>query len=275
MRGQERRKLIEEFLAGEGEVSVDGLARRLGTTPSTIRRDLTRLTAEGKVTRTYGGAVIAAIHSPEPTLHQRSGLLRAEKNAIGHWAAAQVGPGETVILDAGTTTARVAYHLRDQAGLTVVTNGLTSISELADADDIEVVSLGGSLRHISQSFVGPLTDMALARITADRAFLGADGLVAERGICEASTVQTHAKEIMAAQSGRVYVLADHGKIGHAPFNAWALLPGPWTLVTDDATTPEQLAPFHAQPHIEVVVVPVLRSRDLTGSQVPGRADATA
>jgi DeoR/GlpR family transcriptional regulator of sugar metabolism len=266
MRSAERRQHIAGLLAAHGTVSVDQLAEQLGVTPSTIRRDLTRLTGEGRVTRTYGGAVVAAAGSPEPPLHRRAREARAQKDAIGSWAAAQVSDGETIMLDAGTTVGRAAHHLRGRAGITVITNGLTSIVELADADDIEVIVLGGSLRHISHGLVGPVTDMNLARFSADKAFLGADGLTAERGICEASPVQTRTKELMAAHSTQIYVLADSSKIGCAPFMAWAPIERPWTLVTDSLATDEQLAPFRARPGIAVVVVsasprslPALRS----------------
>jgi len=114
--------------------------------------------------------------------------------------------------------------------------------------------LGGTLRHISHGLVGPLTDMNLARLTADRVFLGADGLTADRGICEASPVQTHAKELMAARADAVYVLADSSKIGSRPFSAWAPLEGPWTLVTDTGVTETQLAPFRKLDRVEIVTV---------------------
>jgi DeoR/GlpR family transcriptional regulator of sugar metabolism len=254
MRSAERYQHIVGLLAAHGDVSVDQLAEELGVTPSTIRRDLTRLTGEGKVTRTYGGAVVAATGSPESPLHQRAREARAEKDAIGAWAAAQVADGETVMLDAGTTVGRAAHHLRGRAGITVITNGLTSLIELADADDIEVIVLGGSLRHISHGLVGPVTDMNLARFSADRVFLGADGLTADGGICEASPVQTRTKEVMAAQAGQIYVLADSTKVGCAPFRAWAPLDRPWTLVTDGLATEEQLAPFRDRAGISVVVV---------------------
>jgi DeoR/GlpR family transcriptional regulator of sugar metabolism len=253
----ERRTRILGLLGDRGGVSVDELAGRLGVTASTIRRDLARLTGEGTVTRTYGGAVVTATDSPESPLHQRAHEARAQKDAIGRWAAGQVADGETVMLDAGTTVARVARHLRGRAGLTVITNGLTSIMELADADDLEVIVLGGSLRHISHGLVGPITDLNLQRLSAHRVFLGADGLTADRGICEASPVQTRTKEIMAAQGGHLYVLADSTKVGAAPFTAWAPLDRPWTLVTDDGATEGQLAPFRARDHVTIEMVPAI------------------
>jgi DeoR/GlpR family transcriptional regulator of sugar metabolism len=254
MTSAERRTRILGLLSDTGGVSVDELAARLGVTASTIRRDLAKLTGDGAVTRTYGGAVGTGTEPAESPVQQRAHEARAQKDAIGRWAAGQVADGETVLLDAGTTVARAARHLRDRAGLTVITNGLTSIMELAGADDVEVVVLGGSLRHISHGLVGPITDMNLQRLSAHRVFLGADGLTADRGICEASPVQTRTKEVMAGQGGHVYVLADSTKIGAAPFTAWAPLDRPWTLVTDDGATEEQLAPVRALVHVRITVV---------------------
>ncbi len=254
MRAKERHAHIQDLLMEHGSVSVDELAVQLAVTASTIRRDLTRLTQAGRVTRTYGGAVVTIASGRESPLYHRATEAKAQKDAIASWAAAQVREGETIMLDAGTTVGRLAHYLASRSGLTVITNGLTSVMELADADDIEVIVLGGTLRHISHGFVGPLTDMNLTRLSADRAFLGADGVSADRGICEASPVQTRTKELMAAYARQIYVLADSSKIRDPHFVAWAPLERPWTLVTDDTATEDQLAPFRQQDHITVVVV---------------------
>jgi DeoR/GlpR family transcriptional regulator of sugar metabolism len=226
-RRADRGREIQDLLAAHGEVRVEELGRMLNVTASTIRRDLAKLTREGNVARTYGGAVIAS---------------------------AQIRTGESAILDAGTTVGSLAHHLRGRDRITVITNSITSINELADADDIEVISLGGKLRHSSQSFVGPLADLTLGRVTADRAFLGADGLHAAHGICEASPDQTRTKELIMERARDVYVLADSSKLGQQPFHAWAPVREPWTLVTDDSATDEQLEPFRALAHVDVVVV---------------------
>lgn len=253
MRGSDRRAAIEALLRDHGEVSVEKLAEELAVTPSTIRRDLAELTVEGRVTRTYGGAVVPA-HG-EATVRHRASLAFPQKDAIGRWAAEQVLDGETVLLDAGTTVARVARRLRERPGITLVTNGLTALSEVADGV-ADILVLGGHLRRVSQGLVGPLAELGLARITADRAFLGADGLHPRYGICEAELAQTSLKEQMLDRSREVYVLADSSKVGQAPFNAWTPVRREWTLVTDDGATDDQLAPFRALPHVTVVTVPV-------------------
>ena len=145
-------------------------------------------------------------------------------------------PGETVLLDAGTTVGAMGEFLRETERLTVITAGLTALEELADADDARVECLGGTLRHLSQGFLGPLTEAALARVTFDRAFLGADAVTADRGICEAELEQTRLKELMIERAGAVYVLAHAAKLGQRPFHAWAPLPPRVTLVTDSSAT---------------------------------------
>ncbi|AGP53039.1 DeoR family transcripitonal regulator [Streptomyces rapamycinicus NRRL 5491] len=253
LRAGDRRELIARMIQTDGTVVVEELARSLEVTPSTIRRDLALLTEQGTIARTYGGAMSAG-HTAEPTLGQRSGLAVAEKDRIGRWAAARIGPGDTVVLDAGTTTGRLAHHLRARAELTVITCGLTALRELAESDGIELITLGGTLRHVSQGFVGPLAELALSRLTADKVFLGADGLDARLGICEASLQQTSLKEMMADRGKEVYVLADSSKLGQSPFTAWAPLDRPWTLVTDSGATDDQLGPFRALPDTEVITV---------------------
>lgn len=248
----QRRALIERLVTEQGAVQVEELAASLAVTPSTIRRDLQLLTDQGKLARTYGGAMPAS--SAEPSLGQRTALASAEKDRIAAWAADQVSIGDTLILDAGTTTGKLAHRLRERSGLTVITNSVMALTELVDADPVQVVSLAGELRHISQGFVGPLAELTLSRVTADKAFLGADGLDSRHGICEASLLQTRLKEQMIAQSREVFILADSSKLGAKPFNAWAPLPATWTLVTDTNADETDLAPFRCLAGVTIITV---------------------
>jgi DeoR/GlpR family transcriptional regulator of sugar metabolism len=253
-RSERRRDEIFHLAMSHGLASVEDLSLRMGVTPSTIRRDLAVLTAGGKLARTYGGALSLEPH-PESSLRQRLGEAHEAKRAIAAWAATQVTPGESVALDGGSTAAALAEELKSFERLTVTTIGLTALEVLADAEHLEVVLLGGRLRHPSQSFVGPVTEAALDRMTFDRVFMGADGVRADRGICEKDLEQTRLKELMMSRADHVYVLAHGAKLGQAPFHAWALLPPRWTLVTDESADPEQLRAFEAA-GVETVVVPV-------------------
>ena len=247
-----RREEIVRLATSSGLASVEELAAVFEVTASTIRRDLAQLTAEGRLARTYGGAMALLAHA-EPSLRQRIGEAFEAKRGIARWAARQVVAGETVLLDAGSTVGALAHELRWTTPLTVATTGLTSLQALADAEDVHVECLGGTLRHLSQGFVGPLAEAALERMTFDRVFLGADSVTADRGICEAELEQTRLKELMARQAQRAYVLAHAAKLGRRPFHAWAQLPDGWTLVTDEGAEAGAVAPFLAA-GIEVVVV---------------------
>ncbi|BBX33809.1 DeoR family transcriptional regulator [Mycolicibacterium mageritense DSM 44476 = CIP 104973] len=239
---QARRSEIVRLARSIGLASVDELSAQFGVTASTIRRDLSQLTAQGLIARTYGGA-IPLDQQPESSLRQRALEGFDAKRAIARWAADQVQPGETILLDAGTTVGAMGHFLTDVRDLVVVAAGLTVLEVLADADDIRVECIGGTMRHISQGFIGPLAEATLQRLTFDRAFLGADAVTADLGICEAELVQTRLKEIMIERADQVYVLAHAEKLGRRPFHAWAPIPPGATLVTDTAATDEQVAPF--------------------------------
>ncbi|MEU0497584.1 DeoR/GlpR family DNA-binding transcription regulator [Mycobacterium sp. NPDC006124] len=243
VRGSEaRRAEIVHLARSSGLASVEELSVQFGVTASTIRRDLGQLTSQGLIARTYGGA-IALDRQPESSLRQRALEGYQAKHDIARWAARQVQPGETVLLDAGTTVGAMGEYLCDVAGLTVVTAGLTALEALADADDVRVECIGGTLRHLSQGFVGPIAEASLQRLTFDRAFLGADAVDAALGICEAELEQTRLKEMMIERAGTVYVLAHESKLGGRPFHAWAPIPPGTTLVTDDSATDAQTEPF--------------------------------
>ncbi|MEO5834684.1 MAG: DeoR/GlpR family DNA-binding transcription regulator [Nakamurella sp.] len=249
---RERRAEIVRLAMVSGLANVEELSAALGVTSSTIRRDLAVLTAQGKLARTYGGAMALVAH-PEASLRQRSGQAFAAKRAIGRWAAAQVRPGETVLLDAGSTTGAMANALASARDIVVATVGLNALDELADAAGIEVLSLGGRLRPLSQGFVGPLTEASLERMTFDRAFMGTDGVTPDRGICEADLTQTRQKELMMRRATHVYVLAHAAKLGQRPFHAWAVMPDRWTLVTDSGADHAEIGRFRDH-GVEVVVV---------------------
>jgi len=248
---RERRTEIVRLATSAGLANVDALAEAFAVTASTIRRDLAVLTAQGKLARTYGGAM--ALAHPEASLSQRSGEAFEAKRAIGRWAAEQVRPGETVVLDAGSTTGEMAYALGSTKDIVVATTGLNALNELAGAQGVRVLALGGWLRPLSQGFVGPLTEASLERMSFDRAFMGADGVTADRGICEADLEQTRQKEVMMRRAERVYVLAHAAKLGQRPFHAWALMPDHWTLVTDAGAEEAQLQEFRDH-GVDVVVV---------------------
>ena len=245
MTGAHRRAGILRLLR-DGMLDAEGLSAALDVSVSTIRRDLARMAGEGLLLRTYGGAAPLGGTAPERSLVQRASEKVAEKAAIARCAFSFIKSGEALILDAGTTTGALARLLSERTPLRVITNGLAVIQALAGVEGIELIALGGMLRPLSGSFVGPHAEATMRRISAQRVFLGADGIVAGRGICEATDAQASLKGLMAAQAEEVYVLANADKLGRAASHAWTALERPWTLITDAAATEAQLTLFRRE-----------------------------
>ena len=237
---QERTEAILAAIAA-GDTDVDSLAARFGVSASTIRRDLQHLSTQRAITRTYGGAVLAS-PAQEQSLRTRKGQHRAAKAAIAAAALAEIREGETLILDGGSTVEALGYLLQARRQR-VITNNLPLIPMLAGAPDIELVVLGGTVRPISMGTTGPLAEQALRQMTADKVFTSADGIVAERGMCEATLEQAALKGLMTQQAAEVFVLADASKLGRASQPCWTPFQRGWSLVTD---APEHLcAPYRA------------------------------
>ncbi len=137
----------------------------------------------------------------------------------------------------------------------VYTTNLLVVSALAGLPGIRVTLIGGDLRPLSMCTFGPLAQVALSRISVDKAFLSADGVVAGAGLCEASAEQAYLKECIVRQAAEIFVLADASKLGRAAQQHWTPLDRAWTLVTDDAATVGQLEPFQALKQVRVAVAP--------------------
>lgn len=231
-------------LIKSGEADVDLLADRLAVSPSTIRRDLASMSEQGMVTRTYGGAVPAR-SQPEQRLAQRERQNRSAKDAIARLASAMIEDGQSVLLDNGSTVGALGRLLAHRE-LRIVTGNLPLVPALAGMPGIELTVLAGTVRPISMGVVGPLAELTLRRVTVDKVFLGADGVVAGRGLCEARPEQTALKELMMAQAAEIFVLADATKLGRASQPYWAPLPRGWTLVTEAGAPDSLLDPFRRE-----------------------------
>ncbi|GAB3004906.1 DeoR family transcriptional regulator [Amycolatopsis acidiphila] len=262
MPGHQRRERIVELLVqrGEGSLPVEELATTLGVSTATVRRDLGQLRAEGRITRTYGGAVLG-MPSAELSVRQREQANAAEKGAIALAAAEFVEPDQVVLLDAGSTTEQLARVLRTISGLTVFTNGVAALSALLEYGDTEIVVLGGRLRRINQAISGATAEQMVRSLHADVAFIGADAVDPERGVASRTFEQSTLKTMMATHARTVVVVADSTKLTGGWTSYWSPLERPWTLVTDDGADPELIRSFReANPQVQIVVCPVTTER---------------
>jgi DeoR/GlpR family transcriptional regulator of sugar metabolism len=222
-----------------GETDVKVLAERFEVSPSTVRRDLQRLSGKKKIMRTYGGAILAP-PVVEESLPIRESLNYQEKERIARTAADFVRDGETLILDGGSTVGMMGQFLSGKR-LTVITNNIKLASYFADDTRISTVLLGGTIRSLSLSTCGPLAEDNMRWMSAARYFTSANGVVPGRGLCEATIEQISLKRLMMRQAQETFVLADASKIGFSGQPFWLELNAGWTLIS--TASAEACKPF--------------------------------
>lgn len=227
-----RRERLLELLERDGERSVDRLAEVFGVSGMTIRRDLQDLAAEAKVIRTHGGAAPAARVSFEFRFLERAQRQAAEKEAIADVAVSLVKPGQSVLLDSGTTTLAIARRLKQIERITVVTTSLPIASTLFGAAGVSTILLGGQLRHESPDLFGAITDHSLDVLRADIAFLGTDAVDEQGNLYNASAEVGRLLGRMASATAEVYGVADHTKIGRHELMRFARAQDWQGLITD-------------------------------------------
>jgi len=223
-----------EILERDGEQAIERLARLFQVSEMTIRRDLQALSRQGRVIRTHGGATAGQRVSFEFRFLERAGVEAAAKEHIASVAASLVKPGDTVILDSGTTTLAIARALAPISGLTVVTTSLPIASELFGREGLEVIILGGSLRKDAPDLTGALTQSNLEQLRLDVGFLGADAIDLAGYIYNRSNELGRMLAQMARTADRVYAVADHTKIGQHAFMRFDHLRRWQGLITDPA-----------------------------------------
>ncbi|TAM16380.1 MAG: DeoR/GlpR transcriptional regulator, partial [Rhodanobacter sp.] len=191
----------------------------------TIRGDLEALARNAAIVRSHGGAVPALADEVDTPLSIKETHNQAEKRRIGQAAARLVEDGETIILDSGSTTIEIARALRSRKWreLTVITNGLHIALELGAIPAIRVMVTGGLLRPSSYSLVGPGAEQALARLSADRLFLGVDGIDPVVGVTTPDPHEAALNALMISVSRETIGVFDSSKFGRRSLSVIAPL----------------------------------------------------
>ena len=208
MFSQERQERITEELTRNGRVEVLEMAQRYGVSEHTIRRDLRALSERGLLQKTHGGAV--SLNTAQLNWATRSQVLSDTKAGIGERAAALVQAGQTVIIEAGSTTLALAQQLTVRP-VTVITNAL-DVARLFEADaEVNLIVSGGQWNAQTRAFYGLSAQNVMASYRADWTFLGACALHLQTGVTVTSEPDAVIKRAMASAGLRVVVLADHSK----------------------------------------------------------------
>lgn len=253
---QHRRTTIAQVVRDQGTARVVDLAERFQVSEVTIRNDLDLLEREGKLIRDRGGAIAALAMQPVTSLLQveeRAALNMEAKRRIASAAAQRVSPGETILMDAGTTVVHMGGSLKGIAPLTVVTNALNVALDLGATRDIEVILLGGSLNRNSSSTVGLLAGHNLSEMFVQKLFLGTQALDIEHGLTDSTLEIAQVKRAMIRSAREVILLADSSKWGKAGFIKVAPLTDVDTIITD-AGIPAEFRTAIEGLGIELIVV---------------------
>jgi DeoR/GlpR family transcriptional regulator of sugar metabolism len=232
MNQRSRQARIRELVARNGECSVEELAQKLGVSGMTIRRDLHALAENGLVIRTHGGATLGERATFEFAFLERINRNREAKGAIAAAAAELVRGCRTVMLDGSTSTLAVARRLRGMSGLTVVTTSLPAAAELQHEPNIDVLLPGGYVRPASPDLTGSMTEANLELLHADLAFLGADAIDGKGNVYTNPPDNSSVLLRMAASADRVFIVADHSKLGKTALRRFGRLRQWAGLITD-------------------------------------------
>lgn len=242
MRKMERLSVILEQLGENGSASVDELARLLGVSGATVRRDLRQLADQHLLARTHGGAAIQAV-SYELPIRYRRGRRSEQKRRIGAAAAKLVASREVAGITGGTTTSEAARALASRPDLTIVTNALNIAAELAVRPNLRLIVTGGIARSASFELVGPVAEQTLSGYNLDIAFVGVDGIDASAGCTAHDDVEARTNAILVRQARKCVVLADSSKLGKVAFARICPITAVDILITDTDVDDARLAPL--------------------------------
>ena len=232
----ERRRRIIELLASHERAQVGELAARFSVSESTIRRDLQLLSENGVLERTHGGALQPSRF--EPSFGQKETESRQEKLAVAREAMRLIEQGQTIFLDAGTTTLELARLLPPRRDITVATNSVPIAAELANR--VRLILTGGAVKELTLALTGPMAERSIEQMHVDIAFVGMNGVSASAGLTTPTLEEAATKAKMIASARLAVVLADSTKLGVVTFARVAGLDEVDLIITDERAPAAEL-----------------------------------
>ncbi|MBO3269607.1 DeoR/GlpR transcriptional regulator [Hymenobacter defluvii] len=227
-----RHQLILQQLQEHKHVEVPALCEVLNVSAVTIRKDLKLLEEKGLLFRTHGGAALESPYIKDRPVNEKELLNVTEKTAIVSAAARLIEAQESVIIASGTTMLALARALPAQLPLTVITSALNVGMELLRHPEIEVLQLGGYLRHSSSSVTGPYAEQVLADTSCSKLFLGIDGIDLDFGLTTTNMGEARLNQQMIRAAQETIVLADSSKFGRRGFGRICGLDQVHRIITD-------------------------------------------
>lgn len=252
MTKEERHALILETLIKHESVQVSDLSTLLGVSAVTIRKDLTELEKDNKLYRSHGKAILINPYINNRSVNEKEKLSAEEKNTIGKAAAELISKDDSIIIASGTTVHALARNIRPIHKLTVISASLQVSEILANNEAIEIIQLGGTLRHSSNSVVGKYAEGILSSFCCSKLFLGVDGIDLEFGITTTDVREADLNKEMMRIAQKCIVLADSSKFRRRGFSKIANIEEVDIIITD-AGIPGSIARQIEDMGIELII----------------------
>ncbi len=238
-----RRMKILAWLQEEGSARVRDLSAAFGVSEATIRQDLDKLESDGHIGRQHGGAFLRTLPRQVETLSLQHMENIEKKRKIGATAASLVGDGETIILDAGSTTTEIAHNLLGRSSLTVITNALNIALMLGAVPGYAVHMPGGQFKPPTLSLSGDKAAEYFQDVLAGKLFLATAGVALDSGLTYPSFADLQLKQAMIRAAAHVYLVADSTKINRSSFTRLGALDVIHSFITDDGIGAEDVRAF--------------------------------
>ncbi len=229
-----RQSQIRQIVEEQGQISVTELNEILEVSEATIRRDLEQLADEGWVQRTHGGALRLEPAPVEPPILDRITEHAEEKMRIGRLAAGLVQEGDTIFLGSGSTVGAMTPHLLNMSGLTVITNSLPVVNQMA-LSTAEIIVIGGMFRASEQSMVGHVAEQAIREFRADHAFMGIRGIDPVHGLTSDYLPEAVTDRAILGIAPNCVIVADYSKFDRVSSVFLAPVTSANIVITDDKT----------------------------------------
>lgn len=213
----ERRNAILARLSAEGKVIVSDLSREFDVTEETIRRDLEKLDQDGLAKKTYGGAVLSKSQNTDLPYHVRKRVNVELKQHIAEKIAEMIHDGDYLMLDASSTAIFVTKYIKNRKNITLITNSVEILLELADKDDWRVLSTGGSLKKGALSLVGTSAERMIRDFHVDMAICSSKGIDMTTGITDSDEKEAEIKQAIFSAARRKVLAIDSTKFDRVAF----------------------------------------------------------
>ena len=255
MTKEERQTIIMNLLMHRDSILVSDLAEHLNVSSVTIRKDLSELEHEKKLYRNHGKAILIDPYSENKNVSEKERIRVEEKRLIGSKAAALIKPRDSILIASGTTMHALARNINTSDRLTVITASLEVATILSKDRNIDIIQLGGILRHSSLSVVGKYAEDALADFSCNKLFIGVDGIDLDFGITTTDMMEAALNRKMIQTAQKTIVLADSSKFGRRGFSKIVDMEEVDQIITDSHIT-QSTAGSIKEMGIELTIVPL-------------------